>query len=325
MGRMPRMRAIVISRHGRPEVLELQDVPEPEPGPGQLLVALEAAGVNYRDVYEREGGSAHAAATPSVCGVEGAGTVVESGAEEFEPGDRVAWAAAPGSYAERVVVDASGAVPVPDGTPSDLAAAVLLQGMTAHYLSHSTYPVQPGDDVLVHAAAGGVGLLLVQMVKRRGGRVIATTSTEEKARLARDAGADETIGYAGFAERVRELTGGDGVAVVYDGIGRDTFDDSLDSLRRRGYMVLYGEASGRPDPVPPERLRGRSVFLTRPGLPSYTVTREELLERARAVLGWVADGSLDVRVGARYPLAEARRAHEDLEARRTTGKLLLIP
>ena len=319
------MRAIVITRHGGPEVLELQELPEPEPGPGQLLVALEAAGVNYRDVYEREGGSAHAGTTPSVCGVEGAGTVVESRSEEFGEGDRVAWAAAPGSYAERVVVAAAGAVALPDGTPSDLAAAVLLQGMTAHYLSHATYPVQAGDDVLVHAAAGGVGLLLVQMVKRRGGRVIATTSTDEKARLAREAGADETIGYDGFAERVRELTGGDGVAVVYDGIGRATFDDSLESLRRRGYMVLYGEASGRPDPVAPERLRGRSVFLTRPGLPSYTVTREELLERAQAVLGWVADGTLDVRVGARYPLAEARRSHEELEARRTTGKLLLIP
>jgi NADPH2:quinone reductase len=306
-------------------VLELRDEPEPTPGPGQLLVALEAAGVNYRDVYEREGGSAHAGATPSICGAEGAGTVVESRAEEFSAGDRVAWAAAPGSYAERVVVEGGDAVALPDGTPSDLAAAVLLQGMTAHYLAHSTYPVQPGDDVLVHAAAGGVGLLLVQMVKRRGGRVIATTSTDEKAQLARAAGADETIGYAGFAERVRELTGGRGVAVVYDGIGRETFDDSLDSLRRRGYMVLYGEASGRPDPVAPERLRGKSLFLTRPGLPSYAATREELLERASAVLAWVADGSLDVRVGARYPLAEARRAHEDLEARRTTGKLLLIP
>jgi NADPH2:quinone reductase len=250
---------------------------------------------------------------------------VASHADEFGPGDRVAWAAAPGSYAERVVVDARNAVPLPDGTPSDLAAAVLLQGMTAHYLSHATYPVQAGDDVLVHAAAGGVGLLLVQMVKRRGGRVIATTSTPEKAELARAAGADETIGYAGFAERVHELTDGRGVAVVYDGIGRDTFDDSLAGLRRRGFMVLYGEASGRPDPVAPERLRGRSVYLTRPGLPAYTATREELLERAGAVLGWVADGSLDVRVGGRYPLAEARRAHEDLEARRTTGKLLLLP
>jgi NADPH2:quinone reductase len=288
-------------------------------------VALEAAGVNYRDVYEREGGGAHAAATPSVCGVEGAGTVVRSRSDDFREGDRVAWAAAPGSYAERVVVEGRNAVPLPGGTPSDLAAAVLLQGMTAHYLCHSTYPVQPGDDVLVHAAAGGVGLLLVQMVKRRGGRVIATTSTDEKAQLARQAGADETIGYDGFADRVRELTGGRGVAVAYDGIGRDTFDDSLAALRRRGYMVLYGEASGRPDPVPPERLRAQSVYLTRPGLPSYTATREELLERAGAVLGWVADGSLGVRVGARYALAEARRAHEDLEARRSTGKLLLVP
>jgi NADPH2:quinone reductase len=319
------MRAIVITRHGGPEVLELRDEPEPQPGPGQLLVALEAAGVNYRDVYEREGGSAHAAETPSVCGVEGAGRVVASDVEAFREGDRVAWVAGPGSYAERVAVEAGNAVPLPHGTPSDLAAAVLLQGMTAHYLCHSTYPVQAGDDVLVHAAAGGVGLLLVQMVKRRGGRVIATTSTEEKAQLAREAGADETIGYDGFADRVRELTDGRGVAVAYDGIGRDTFDDSLAALGRRGYMVLYGEASGRPDPVPPERLRAQSAYLTRPGLPSYTATREELLERAGAVLGWVADGSLSVRVGGRYPLAHARRAHEDLEARRSTGKLLLVP
>jgi NADPH2:quinone reductase len=311
------MRAIVITRHGGPEVLELRDEPEPEAGPGQLLVELEAAGVNYRDVYEREGGSAHAAPTPAICGVEGAGTVVGSG-------ERVAWVSAPGSYAERVVVEADQAVPLPDGAPSDLAAAVLLQGMTAHYLCHDTYAVREGDDALVHAAAGGVGLLLVQMVKRRGGRVIATCSPE-KAELARGAGADEVIGYDGFPERVRELTGGEGVHVVYDAIGRTTFDDSLDSLRRHGYMVLYGEASGRPDPVPPERLRGKSLYLTRPGLPSYIVTRQELLARAEAVLGWVADGTLAVRVGARYPLAEAGRAHEDLEARRTTGKLLLIP
>ena len=258
---MAQMRAIVITRHGGPEVLELQDVPAPEPGPGQLLVALEAAGVNYRDVYEREGGSAHAGGTPSVCGVEGAGTVLESRADEFREGDRVAWVAAPGSYAERVVVDAGGAVALPEGTPSDLAAAVLLQGMTAHYLSHATYPVQAGDDVLVHAAAGGVGLLLVQMVKRRGGRVIATTSTEEKARLARAAGADETIGYEGFGERARELTGGEGVHAVYDGIGATTFDESLSALRPRGYMVLYGAASGPPEPVDVARLNAGSLFL----------------------------------------------------------------
>ena len=233
--------------------------------------------------------------------------------------------AAPGSYAERVVVDAAKAVPIPDGISSEAAAAVLLQGMTAHYLCHSTYPVQRGDDVLVHAAAGGVGLLLTQMVKARGGRVIATTSSEEKAALARAAGADETIGYDGFAERVRELTDGAGVAVVYDAIAATTFHDSLASLRRRGTLVLYGMASGPVEPYDPERLRDGSLYLTRPGLPDYTATREELLARAGDVLGWVADGSLDVRIGERYPLADARRAHEDLEARRSTGKLILTP
>src|SRR4051794_3543025 len=274
------MQAIVITRHGGPEVLELRDEPDPEPGPGQLLVQLEAAGVNYRDVYEREGrGRAYANTPPLVAGAEGAGTVLR-GDGEFSEGDRVAWAAAAGSYAERVAVDAANAVPVPDGITGEQAAAVLLQGMTAHYLSHSTYAVQEGDDVLVHAAAGGVGLLLVQMIKRLGGRVIATTSTAEKAELARAAGADETIGYEGFPERVRALTDGRGVAVAYDAVGRTTFEGSLNSLRRRGFMVLYGEASGRPDPVPPERLRGQSLYLTRPGLPSYAATRDELLARA---------------------------------------------
>jgi NADPH2:quinone reductase len=202
---------------------------------------------------------------------------------------------------------------------------VLLQGMTAHYLCMSTYALQPGDDVLVHAAAGGVGLLLTQMVKLRGGRVIATTSTEEKAALARGAGADETIGYDGFPERVRELTGGRGVAVAYDAVGATTFDGSLASLRRRGAMALYGQASGPVEPFDPERLRAQSLYVTRPALPAYTATREELLERAAEVLGWVAEGRIHVRIGGRYPLAEARRAHEDLEGRRTTGKLLLIP
>ena len=319
------MRAVVVTAIGGPEVLELRDEPAPPVGEGQLLVDVAVAGVNYRDVYARNG--TYPTTPPFVAGIEGAGTVaaVGEGMTDFSVGDRVAWKNAQGSYAEQCVVPAAEAVPIPEGVSEEVACAALLQGMTAHYLSHSTYAVQAGDEVLVHAAAGGVGLLLTQIVKLLGGRVTGTTSGGEKAELARGAGADEVIGYDGFAERVRELTGGAGVAAVYDGIGRDTFDDSLASLRRRGYMVLYGEASGRPDPVPPERLRGRSVFLTRPGLPSYTVTREELLERARAVLGWVADGSLDVRVGARYPLAEARRAHEDLEARRTTGKLLLIP
>jgi NADPH:quinone reductase len=317
--------AIVITANGGPEVLELRDEPEPVPGDGQLLVALEAAGVNFRDVYEREGRpAAYANNPPLIGGAEGAGTVLE-GAGEFSPGDRVVWASAPASYAERVVVDAAQAVPVPDGASSEDAAAVLLQGMTAHYLCTSTYPVQEGDEVLIHAAAGGVGLLLTQLVKRRGGRVLATTSTAEKAALAREAGADETIGYDGFGERVRELTGGRGVDVAFDSVGRTTFHESLSALRRRGSMVLFGAASGAPDPYEPEELRKGSLYLTRPGLPDYTATREELLARAGDVLGWVADGTLKVRIGGRYPLAEARRAHEDLEGRRTTGKLLLVP
>jgi NADPH:quinone reductase len=313
------VRAIVVTRNGGPEVLEARDVPEPEPAPDRLVVAVEAVGVNYRDVYEREGRGAYANSPPLVAGVEGAGTVVGSG-------ERVAWVAAPGSYAERVAVPAAAAVPVPDGVATAVAAAVLLQGMTAHYLCTDTYAVQPGDDVLVHAAAGGVGLLLTQMVKLRGGRVIATTSTAEKAALARGAGADETIGYDGFAERVRELTGGRGIAVAYDAVGAATFADSLAALRRRGVMVVYGQASGPIEPLDVERLRAAgSLYVTRPALPDYTATREELLGRAAEVLGWVADGRLDVRIGGRYPLAEARRAHEDLESRRTTGKLLLVP
>jgi NADPH2:quinone reductase len=322
------MRAIVVARRGGPEVLELQDVPDPDPGPGRLLVDVEAIGVNYRDIYEREGVGGYTAEPPFVAGVEGAGTVaaVGEGVTEFSAGDRVAWTAGQGSYAERVVVDEDRAVPVPDGVSSEVAAAVLLQGMTAHYLATSTYPVQAGDDVLVHAAAGGVGLLLTQIVKLRGGRVIGTTSSDEKAQLARGAGADEVIGYDGFAARVRDLTGDDGVAAVYDGVGRTTFDDSLASLRARGSMVLYGAASGPVPPVDPMRLvAGGSLFLTRPSLQHYVARREELLQRAADVFGWIADGDLDVRVGHRYPLEEARQAQEDLAARRTTGKLILTP
>ena len=232
-------------------MLELQDVPDPTPGPGELLVDVEAIGVNYRDVYEREGGGTHAAETPHGAGVEGAGTVaaVGEGVERFAPGDRVAWSHAPGSYAERVLVSDDAAVALPEGISTEVAAAVMLQGTTAHYLAVSTYPIQQGDTVIVHAAAGGVGLLLTQIAKRRGGRVIATTSTDEKAELARGAGADETIGYEGFGERARELTGGEGVHAVYDGIGATTFDESLAALRPRGFMVLYGAASGPPPPV----------------------------------------------------------------------------
>jgi NADPH2:quinone reductase len=319
------VRAIVVARHGGPEVLELQERPEPEPGRGQLLVDVEAAGVNYRDVYEREGG--YAGEAPLVAGIEGAGTVaaVGEGVADIAAGDRVGWVAAPGSCAERAVVEAAKAVPVPADVSSEVAAAVLLQGMTAQYLACATYPVQQGDSVLVHAAAGGVGLLLTQIVRLRGGRVLATTSTDDKARVAREAGAAETIGYAGFGERVRELTGGEGVAAVYDGVGAATFDESVASLRPRGVMVLYGAASGPVPGVETATLAQRSLFFTRPTLVHYTLTREELLARAGDLFGWIASGRLDVRIGGRYPLADARRAHEDLEARRTTGKLVLVP
>lgn len=305
------MQAIVVTAHGGPDVLALRDVHDPEPGPGQVLVDVAAVGVNYRDVYEREGGSYAPAPPPFVAGIEGAGTVVGTG-------ERVAWVAAQGSYAERVAVDADKLVPVPDGISDEQAAAVLLQGLTAQYLATSTYPVAAGDTVVVHAAAGGVGLLLTQIVKLRGGRVIATTSTAAKAELARAAGAEETIGYD-------ELGPDTGAAVVYDGVGKATFDRSLAALRTRGMLVLYGAASGQPDPFPPGALAQGAKYLTRPTLAAYTADRAELLARAEDVFGWMAAGRLDVRIGGRYPLAEAARAQTDLEARRTTGKLILTP
>jgi NADPH2:quinone reductase len=311
------MRAVQIHRHGGPEVLEVADVPAPEPGTGQVLVDVAAVGVNYRDVYEREG--SYGGDLPAIIGVEGAGTVVGGG-------ERVAWVAAPGSYAEQVVVEAERAVPVPEGVSDEVAAAALLQGITAQYLTTATHEVQAGENVLVHAAAGGVGSLLTQLVTMRGGRVIATTSTEEKAELARKSGAAEVIGYDGFAERLKELTDGVGADVVYDGVGAATFDESLAALRPRGDLVLYGAASGRVPPVDPMRLEdGGSLFLTRPSIRHHTATREELLRRAGDVFGWIADGKLDIRIGGRYPLEDARRAHEELEGRRTTCKLILVP
>jgi len=311
------MRAVRISEYGGPDVLEVVDVPAPEPGPDQLLVEVAAIGVNYRDVYEREG--SYGGSLPAIIGAEGAGRVVDTG-------ERVAWVSAPGSYAEQVAVDAERAVPVPDGISDELAAAALLQGITAQYLATSTHEVQEGENVLVHAAAGGVGLLLTQVVRMRGGRVIATTSSDEKAELARDAGAAEVIGYDGFAERVQELTSGAGADVVYDGVGAATFDESLASLKPRGDMILFGAASGKVPPVDPMRLEGGgSLYLTRPGIRHYTATRQELLDRARDVFTWIAEGTLEVRISARYPLEEARRAHEDLEGRRTAGKLVLTP
>jgi NADPH2:quinone reductase len=322
------LRAIVVTENGGPEVLELRDLEDPQPGAGQLLVDVDAVGVNFRDIYEREGIGGYSNETPFAAGAEGAGTVAEvgEGVTDFAPGDRVAWAAADGSYAERVLVPAEGAVRVPGGVSTEIAAAAILQGMTAHYLAVDTYPVQSGDVVIVHAAAGGVGMLLTQIVKLRGGVVIATTSTPEKAELAKGAGADHVLGYDDFSDAARELSGGAGVAAVYDGIGQATFDGSLAALCPRGYMVLYGAASGQVDPVAVTRLhQGGSLFLTRPGLPNYTATREELVQRAGDVFGWIADGSLAVRIGARYPLAEARQAQEDLAGRKTTGKVLLLP
>jgi NADPH:quinone reductase len=321
--------AIQVSRTGGAEVLEAVELPDPAPGPGELLVEVAAAGVNYIDTYHRSG--LYPMQTPFVLGLEGAGRVVEAGddVEGFSVGDRVAWKYAPGSYAQRVVVRAVDALAVPDDVADDLAAAIPLQGLTAHYLVTSTYPVREGDTVLVHAAAGGVGLLLTQLAAARGARVIGTVSTEEKERLARSAGAAEVIRYTevdDLAGEVRRLTGGEGVAAVYDGVGATTFDASLASLRPRGMLVLYGASSG---PVPPFELQrlaaGGSLFVTRPRLESYTATRDELEWRAREVFDAVRSGGLDVRVGGRYPLSDARVAHEDLQARRTTGKLLLLP
>jgi NADPH2:quinone reductase len=310
------VRAVVVTRSGGPEVLELQDVPPPEPGAGELLVDVTVAGVNFRDIYERKGG--YGPPPPLIAGIEGAGRVAALGeaVEEFAVGDRVAWNNAPGSYAEQVAVPAVRAVPVPEGVSDEPACAAILQGMTAHYLTHSAYPVREGDEVLVHAAAGGAGRLIVQMAKMRGARVTATTSGGEKAELARSAGADEVIGYDEVPE--------ERFHVVYDGVGRDTFDRSLAGLRASGMLVVLGAASGPVPPVDINRLNAASTFLTRPSLVHYVATRADLMWRSSDVYGWVADGKLDVRIGGRYPLEEARRAQEDLESRRTTGKLLLI-
>jgi NADPH2:quinone reductase len=283
-----------------------------------VLIDVEAVGINYRDVYERNGGG-YGSAPPAIIGVEGAGKIADTG-------ERVAWAHVDGSYAEQIAAPRAKIVEVPDGVSSEVAAAALLQGMTAHYLACDSYPVGDGDWVLVHAAAGGVGLLLTQIASSRGGRVIATTSTTEKADLARKAGADEVIGYEGFAERVREITGGEGVRAVYDGVGKTTFNEGLAALAPTGRMILYGAASGQPDPLHLAVLApAGSLYVQRPTLQTYTRTPEMLKERARALFELIQSGALDVRIGARYPLDQARQAHEDLQARRTTGKLLLIP
>jgi NADPH:quinone reductase len=325
---MRTMRAVVVSRAGGPEVLDVEDRPSPSPGAGEVLVDVAAAGVNFMDIYAREGRAPYGRQTPFVLGAEGAGTVAEvgSGVAGVSVGDKVAWTGVPGSYAEHVVLPADKAVPVPAGVDATVAAAVLLQGCTAHYLASSTFPVSEGDVAVVHAAAGGVGLLLTQIVRLRGGVVVATTSGGEKADLAARAGAQHVAGYEDYPDVVREVTGGDGAHVVYDGVGSATFETGLSVLRRRGLMVLYGAASG---PVPPFDLQrlstSGSLFITRPTLGDYTATREELVRRTDELFGWIRDGRLDVRVGGTYTLADAGKAHEDLAARRTTGKLLLVP
>jgi NADPH2:quinone reductase len=319
-------RAVRVRQTGGPEVLELVEVGLAEPGEGQILVDVAAAGVNYIDTYHRSG--LYPLELPFGVGLEGAGRVkaVGPGVSDLTVGDRVAWFGSLGSYAEQVLLPAAAVVPVPDGVDDETAAALLLQGVTAHYLVASTYPVQEGDTILVHAAAGGVGLLLTQLAKARGARVLATVSTAEKEELAREAGADEVFGYEDFDKKVRELTGGEGVPVVYDGVGRTTFDQSLASLRRRGVLVLFGASSGAVPPVDPQRLNAAgSMFLTRPTSADYTATAEEKRWRTSELFDAVRSGTLSVRIGGRYPLAEAGRAHEDLQARRTTGKLLLIP
>lgn len=327
------MHAIVAREAGGPEVLEYTELPDPSPGPGQLLVRSAVAGVNFIDTYKRSG--VYAMEYPHVVGSEGAGVVAEvgEGVDGFAVGDRVVWTEAPGSYADLVLVDAEQALHVPDAVSLEDATAVALQGLTAHYLCTSSYPVRPGDRVLVHAGAGGVGLLLTQMLVARGAHVISTVSTPEKAELSRGAGAEHAIQYTAFAdltaelpEVVRGLTGGEGVAAVYDSVGKDTFDASLASLRRRGTLVLYGGSSGQVPPFDPQRLNaGGSLVLTRPKLADHTATRAELVERATEVLGAVAGGTLHVRVGATFPLADAADAHRALEGRATTGKVLLVP
>jgi NADPH2:quinone reductase len=322
------MRAIVVKRRGGPEVLEVAERDTPQPGPGDLLLDVAAAGVNFMDIYQREGRPPYDAPTPFVPGGEGAGTVraVGGGASEFAVGDRVAWAGPPNSYAEQVAIPAERAVPVPDGIDLTVAAAVMLQGITAHYLALSTYPVAAGDVVVVHAAAGGVGLLLTQIATMRGGIVVATTSTPQKAELAKQAGAAHVTGYDTFVEVVREVSGGVGAAVVYDGVGRTTFDAGLAALRPRGYMVLYGAASGPVPPFDPQRLNtSGSLYVTRPTMAHYIATRDELRWRAGDLFEWIGNGRLSVRIGATYPLEEAALAQEALAARRTTGKLLLLP
>jgi NADPH2:quinone reductase len=322
------MHAIRVEEHGGPEVLKYQEIPTPQPQAGEVLVKIAATGVNFIDIYYRLG--QYPVQLPYTPGNEASGIVeaVGEGVTEFKPGDQVAHCDKMGSYAEYQVVPGNKLVPVPEGIDLKQAAAGMLQGITAHYLSHSTYPIQSGETILIHAGAGGVGQLLIQMAKMRGATVITTVSTEEKAGLARQAGADHVINYAetDFEEEVIRLTGGEKLPVVYDSVGNTTFEKSLNCLRPRGYMVLYGASSGPVPPFDPQILnRKGSLYLTRPTMGHYIATREELLQRSGDVFNWVLSGKLKLKYDHTYPLSEAAQAHRDLKARATTGKVLLIP
>jgi NADPH2:quinone reductase len=322
------MKAIQVSKAGGPEVLEFVDIPTPEPKPNEALIEIQAAGVNFIDVYYREG--RYPAPMPFVCGQEGTGVVTSIGSDvsSVKVGDNVAYTGILGSYAEFAAVPADRVVQIPDKLDFKQAAASMLQGMTAHYLSHSTFPIKSGQTVLIQAASGGVGLLLVQMAKKLGARVIGTVGSDDKAKLARDAGADELIIYTkqDFEKETLALTGDKGVDVVYDGVGKTTFEKDLKVLRPRGYLVLFGGASGAVPPFDLMQLtKHGSLFLTRPTLQNYIATREELEQRSRGVLQMIASGDLKLRIHKTYPLAQAQEAHRDLEGRKTSGKLLLIP
>ena len=322
------MKAVRVHQYGGPEVLTYEDIPVPEPKAGEARVKIEASGVNYIDIYQRTG--LYPLKTPFILGTEGAGIVDAVGPDvaEVKKGDRVGYAMIPGSYAEYAVVSAGRLVPVPPSIDARSAAALMLQGLTAHYLTHSTYTLKKGDTALIHAAAGGVGLLLVQIAKQRGATVIGTVSTEAKASLAREAGADHLILYtqSDFLAEVKKFTEGRGVNVVYDSVGQTTFDKGLDCLRPRGYMVLFGQSSGPVSPFDPGKLAAKgSLFLTRPSLAHYTLDRAELLQRANDVFNWTASGKLKLRIEKAFPLKEAAEAHRQLEGRKTTGKVILLP
>lgn len=322
------MKAIRIDKHGGPEVLQLQEVPRPQPGPGEALVRIHAAGVNYIDTYHRTG--LYPIDPPFTPGMEGAGVVeaVGEGVDVVNPGDRVAYAMHRGSYAEYAAVPASALAPLPEGVSFELGAAIMLQGLTAHYLACSTFPLEPGHKALVHAAAGGVGRLLVQIAKLRGATVYGTVSTEEKAELVRAAGADHVILYSevDFQEEIARLTGGKGVDVVYDSVGKTTFEKSIKSLRPRGLLALFGQSSGSVPPVDLQILNAHgSLYVTRPTLAHYAADRDELLSRTSDLFGWLERGEIEFRIDSTFPLKDAAEAHARLESRKSAGKIVLIP